>query len=143
MATMGVRNGVYWSQKTILEEGQVFTTLTLQKSSKNCSKRSVAPSQISTQRYSSRIILEIMKKLKNSTALMHSMLTVLQRHLFDITPKRHNQSIRPKYVPIFINVNLIVCTQWSGNESVTPARPPDGHHFFPLTTIPESNSCLG
>ena len=24
-----------------------------------------------------------------------------------------------------------------------PARPPDGHHFFPLTTISESNSCLG
>ena len=23
------------------------------------------------------------------------------------------------------------------------ARPPDGHHFFPLTTIPEDNSCLG
>ena len=24
-----------------------------------------------------------------------------------------------------------------------PARPSDGHHFFPLTTIPEDNSCLG
>ena len=24
-----------------------------------------------------------------------------------------------------------------------PARPPDGHHVFPLTTIPEDNFCLG
>ena len=23
-----------------------------------------------------------------------------------------------------------------------PARPPDGHNFFQLTTIPEDNSCL-
>ena len=24
-----------------------------------------------------------------------------------------------------------------------PARPLDGHNFFPLTTIPQDNSCLG
>ena len=51
-----------------------------------------------------------------------------------MTPKR--QSIRPKYVPNFINKSLIVCSQWSGNESVTPsrptARPPAGRtSFFP------------
>ena len=27
-------------------------------------------------------------------------------------------------MPNFINVSLIVCPQWSGNESVTPGRPP-------------------
>ena len=43
----------------------------------------------------------------------------------NMTPKRHNWSIRPKYVPNFINISLIVCAQWSGNESVTPARRTD------------------
>ena len=28
-------------------------------------------------------------------------------------------------------------------DAQPPARPPDGHHFFPLTTIPEDNFCLG
>ena len=60
-----------------------------------------------------------------------------------MTPKRHNQSIRHKYMPNFINEILIVFAQWSRNESVTPSRRPDGQLFFPLTAIPEDNSCLG
>ena len=59
-----------------------------------------------------------------------------------MTPKRHNYSTRYKFVLNFINESLIVFAQWSGNESVTPARRTD-IIFFPLTTIPEDNSCLG
>ena len=46
-------------------------------------------------------------------------------------------------MPNFINKSIIVCAQWSGNESVTHACPPDGQLFFPLTTMPDSNSCRG
>ena len=36
-----------------------------------------------------------------------------------MTPKRHNQSTRHKYVPNFINESLIVFAQWSGKIKIT------------------------
>ena len=41
-----------------------------------------------------------------------------------MTPKRHNWSIRPIYVPNFINERIIVFAQWSGNKNMKPGRPP-------------------
>ena len=41
-----------------------------------------------------------------------------------MTPKRHNYGIRPKYMPNFVNENLIVFAQCPRKETVTPSRPP-------------------